>query len=173
MLNSLIEHSGKKDMESRSVWELCLLPLFDSLSFVKYKDVLNVVLLYGFQCASGFAVMAVIPAILCGPDYSLSATTVGFTYLANGGGCFLTSILQGFILNYDYHQLHDLASSDSFIVHARLRRVLPNALAYNVLLVVYGWCTYTHAHLTILLVMQFFCKPSPQALAFYNHCTFI
>jgi hypothetical protein len=134
------------------------------VSFVKYKDVLNVVLLYGFQYASGYAVTVMTPVVLCGPGYDLEATTIGFTYLAHGGGCFLASILQGFILNHDYHQLHTL--SDSFIVYARLRRVLPNALAHNVLLVVYGWCVYTHAPLALLLAMHFFCKPCPPSNCF-------
>ncbi|CAO3591564.1 unnamed protein product [Absidia cylindrospora] len=148
------------DVLSGPTWKRCIAPYFEPLSLAKYKDVLNLVLLYAFQYASNYTVIAMVPAILSGPGYQLDPWTIGYTYLANGGGCFLGSILQGYALNLDYARFsktNDTTTATTpgrLLERARLRWVLPNALIYNLVIVVYGWCTYIHAPLAALMVIQ-------------------
>ncbi|KAI8093062.1 major facilitator superfamily domain-containing protein [Halteromyces radiatus] len=159
------------DTFSRPLWKRCLDIFFEPLSYIKYNDVLMLVFFYALQYAANYTVITMIPPILSDNGYNLDTWTIGLTYLANGCGCLIGSILQGYILNYDYYRYNKTNTSSlpispnslpetvtetsyPFLERARLHWVWPNALIFNVVLVVYGWCVDVRTPLPFLLTAQ-------------------
>lgn len=139
---------------------------FQSLLFAKEKDVLILLVYYSVQYAAVYAVTTSLP-LLFGQLYHLNELQLGLAYFPNGIGCILGSVVQGKLLNRDYDRLRKRFSVMSAtdlsmpVEKARLRTVWIHSLLFNVLLVVYGWCMYVHAHIAVALVLQFFRKYSP------------
>ena len=136
---------------------------FQSLLFAKEKDVLILLIYYSVQYAAVYAVTTSLP-LLFGQLYHLNELQLGLAYFPNGIGCILGSVVQGKLLNCDYDRLRKRFSVMSAtdlsmpVEKARLRTVWVHSLLFNVLLVVYGWCLYIHAHIAVALVLQFFRK---------------
>ncbi|KAJ8663020.1 hypothetical protein O0I10_001197 [Lichtheimia ornata] len=142
---------------------------FQSLLFAKEKDVLILLVYYSVQYAAVYAVTTSLP-LLFGQLYHLNELQLGLAYFPNGIGCILGSVVQGKLLNRDYDRLRKRFSVMSAtdltmpVEKARLRTVWVHSLLFNVLLVVYGWCMYIHAHIAVALVLQFFLGFTSQAI---------
>lgn len=101
--------------------------------------------------------------------YNLSETSLGLTFLANGGGCLLASIINGPRMNRDYKivadqvraaQGGDVSEGNDLqgfpIEQARLRS-LPYSFVITVAsTIAYGWTVQYKVNLAVPLVCQFF-----------------
>ncbi|ODQ53777.1 MFS general substrate transporter [Saitoella complicata NRRL Y-17804] len=99
--------------------------------------------------------------------YGLNETEVGLTFLANGTGCLVGSILQGRILDWDYritkarweregHHENEADGDDSFpIERARLRSLWWLCLCFGGGCIAYGWTIEKRVHISAPLIFQF------------------
>ncbi|KAI8381140.1 major facilitator superfamily domain-containing protein [Radiomyces spectabilis] len=137
------------------------------LLYVKEKDTAILIAYYSVQYAACYCVTTSIPYLFI-DIYNLNTLMIGLSYLANGFGCIVGSVIQGKILNRDYRRAQkkcaEIGSTDIPLEHARLRTVWFHAILFKILLVAYGWCLHIKAHLAIALVIHFFLGFTSQAI---------
>ncbi|CAO3680217.1 unnamed protein product [Umbelopsis ramanniana] len=139
---------------------------FQSLLYLREKDVAILVVYYAFQYGGIYCFTTSVPAIFA-EIYGLDDMQIGLTYLANGFGCVFGSVIQGKLLDRDFRIIaikHGMDPSkvksgkltpEFPLEYARLRLGWIHVLTYNVILIVYGWCLHVKAHLAIVLVLHF------------------
>ncbi|KAI9287228.1 major facilitator superfamily domain-containing protein [Umbelopsis sp. AD052] len=139
---------------------------FQSLLYLREKDVAILVLYYAFQYGGIYCFTTSVPVIFS-EIYGLNDMQIGLTYLANGIGCVFGSVVQGKLLDRNFQTIaikHGIdpaklkggkLTPEFPLEYARLRLAWIHALVFNITLVIYGWCLYVKAHLAIILVLHF------------------
>ncbi|GAB5585730.1 hypothetical protein Unana1_00630 [Umbelopsis nana] len=136
-----------------------------SLLYLREKDVIILVLYYAFQYGGMYCFTTSVPALFA-EIYGLNDLQIGLTYLANGFGSVVGSVVQGKLLDRDFRiialkhgmdpaQVKGKLTPEFPLEYARLRLAWIHVLVFNVVLIVYGWCLYVKAHLAIILVLHF------------------
>ncbi|GAN08549.1 conserved hypothetical protein [Mucor ambiguus] len=135
-----------------------------SLIYIKEKDVLCVLVCNSADFAGLHCVLSSIGPLFASV-YGLDELTVGLTFLSPGFGAFLGSYASGRVMDWKFKQLAkamgmtELRRSDldpEFpIEKARLSLAWYFGIAFNVLLIAYGWCLYCQVHIAIPIVINF------------------
>ncbi|CAO0795031.1 unnamed protein product [Mucor circinelloides] len=97
--------------------------------------------------------------------YNMSEIQIGLCFLCQGVGCILGSYCEGKLLDHDFKKT---AAESGFgnatrgklptefpIFRARLRNMWISAGLIQVITLFYGWMLHIHAHLAVILVLQF------------------
>ncbi|BFZ60270.1 hypothetical protein YB2330_001306 [Saitoella coloradoensis] len=137
------------------------------LAILKEKDVACALLFSGVFYGVWYMVTAS-TSVIFEDKYGLNETEVGLTFLANGMGCLVGSILQGRILDWDYritkarwareggHHDNETEGEDSFpIERARLRSLWWLCLCFGGGCIAYGWTIEKRVHISAPLIFQF------------------
>ncbi|KAL9542072.1 hypothetical protein PS6_009986 [Mucor atramentarius] len=135
-----------------------------ALVYIKEKDVLCILVCNSADFAGLHCVLSSIGPLFA-TVYGLDELTVGLTFLSPGFGAFLGSYASGRVMDWKFRQLAkamgmtELKRSDldpEFpIEKARLGLVWYFGIAFNVLLVAYGWSLYYKVHMAIPIVINF------------------
>ncbi|KAK4514264.1 uncharacterized protein ATC70_001855 [Mucor velutinosus] len=154
----VIRHQPKKSMLA------VLRQMGKSLIYIKEKDVLCVLVCNSADFAGLHCVLSSIGPLFASV-YGLDELTIGLTFLSPGFGAFLGSYASGRVMDWKFKKLAmamgmtQLKRSDldpEFpIEKARLSLAWYFGIAFNVLLIAYGWCLYYKVHMAIPIIISF------------------
>lgn len=136
-----------------------------ALRIVLYKDASLVLWISAVHYMAYYCIQATMPTLFT-TKYGLNELQIGLTYLSIGLGVACGGFSNGKIMDVNYRRtardtglvINHVSGDDMRLYPIEIARTLfahPLILLDAVLLIAYGWaCTY-HAHLPILLILQF------------------
>jgi hypothetical protein len=141
-----------------------------SLLYLREKDVIILVLYYAFQYGGMYCFTTSVPALFA-EIYGLNDLQIGLTYLANGFGSVVGSVVQGKLLDRDFRiialkhgmdpaQVKGKLTPEFPLEYARLRLAWIHVLVFNgkpyiISDIFNGLHTYTH--IAVVLIVYGWC----------------
>ncbi|KAL7312101.1 hypothetical protein PS15m_007902 [Mucor circinelloides] len=139
---------------------------FQSLAYLKEKDVAVLLLYNSLQYAGLYSVLTSLTELFIG-TYGLDEFQVGLCFLSNGFGASIGSFTAGRLLNWKFHQIAKLINMDEKctkrgnldpdfpIESARMGFTWIWGIAFSVAMIAYGWCLFYKVHIAIPVMLNF------------------
>jgi MFS family permease len=139
---------------------------FNTLAVLMHKD-MAMVLLYNGTLYLGFMVATATLSSQFSDIYHYDELVLGLCYLPIGGACTISSIAQGFILDWNYRRIAkkigykiDKKRGDNLkgfpIERARIQVIVPCLFVGTIVYIGFGWSLQAETHVAIPLVLSFF-----------------
>ncbi|EPB88969.1 hypothetical protein HMPREF1544_04230 [Mucor circinelloides 1006PhL] len=139
---------------------------FQSLAYLKEKDVAVLLLYNSLQYAGLYSVLTSLTELFIG-TYGLDEFQVGLCFLSNGFGASIGSFTAGRLLNWKFHQIAKSLNMDEKytkrgnldpdfpIESARMGFTWIWGIAFSVAMIAYGWCLFYKVHIAIPIMLNF------------------
>lgn len=154
----------KNDTKSKSRF-LVLPNPFQSIAYLKEKDVATVLMYNLLQYAGFYCVIASITDLLI-TIYGINESQVGLYFLSCGLGASLGN-LPPVLLNWRFQKIAKSLGFDGKYRHniapefplekARMGITWIWGVAFNVAMILYGWCPHYKAHISLPILLNFIC----------------
>ncbi|KAI8077242.1 MFS transporter [Gilbertella persicaria] len=167
--SGILQHSSEETLSEKQVqksryWNFPN-PL-QSVYYLKEKDVFALLLYNSIQYASLYCVLTSLTGLFT-DIYQLNVFQIGLCFLSNGLGAMIGSFTSGRILNYKFKKMaKSLNISEEFIKREKIDPEFPIekarmgvtwiwGIAFNIFMIVYGWCLQQQVHMAIPIVINF------------------
>ncbi|KAI9485264.1 MAG: major facilitator superfamily domain-containing protein [Benjaminiella poitrasii] len=136
-----------------------------SLGFLREKDIAILLLYNSLQYAGLYCVLTSLTDLFT-EIYGLNAFQIGLCFLSNGFGAALGSFTSGKILNWRFRKIATSLNIDNVhtkrgnmdsefpVEKARMGVTWIWGVAFNVALIVYGWCLHFKVHIAVPIVIN-------------------
>ncbi|KAI7904427.1 major facilitator superfamily domain-containing protein [Cokeromyces recurvatus] len=138
---------------------------FQSLGFLREKDVAVLLLYNSLQYAGLYCVVTSLTDLFTN-IYGLNAFYIGLCFLSNGFGAAMGSFTSGKILNWRFKKIATSLNIDRAhikrgnidsefpVENARMGITWIWGIAFNIALILYGWCLYLKVHIAIPIIIN-------------------
>ncbi|KAI8373550.1 major facilitator superfamily domain-containing protein [Choanephora cucurbitarum] len=139
---------------------------FQSLTYLKEKDVAALLIYNSMQYASLYCVLTSLTSLFS-DIYKLNVFQIGLCFLSGGLGATIGSFTSGKVLNWRFKKIsNQMNLSEEYAKRAKIDPEFPIEKArmeitwiwgiiFNIFMVVYGWCLHQRVHIAIPLVINF------------------
>lgn len=161
----LVGRKSRTEQESGSTRKLKFPNPLKTLALTFEKE-LGQILIIASAIYLDFILVAATLSPLFKEIYHFSDLQIGLCYLPYGVGCFVTSILQGYLLDWNYRRIAkkvgfgmNQKSKEEMlrfpIESARVQPLYPTIAIGSAAVIAYGWALHYHTSVAIPLVMLF------------------